>query len=116
MLRRIVRLFVGYCRLVVVAAAIGVANSQWVRLSLDPFRPDDPVLSLELPLYAWLLGALIVASSAAGLASWTDPDALAPQCAAPCGAAEADRSKAEADRLTREQQHEASRKLAPAGH
>ncbi len=69
MLRRIVRLFV-VLPAVVVLAAIGVANSQWVRLSLDPFRPDDPALSLQLPLYAWLLGALILGVVAGGLATW----------------------------------------------
>jgi hypothetical protein len=53
-----VRLLVGL-PIVVVAVAIGVANTQWIRLSLDPFRPEDPVLSLDLPLYAWLLGALL---------------------------------------------------------
>jgi hypothetical protein len=68
-LRRIVRLFVGL-PIVVVAVAIGVANTQRVRLALDPFRPDDPALSLELPLYAWLLGALLCGVMAGGLAMW----------------------------------------------
>ena len=77
MLRRIVRLFV-VLPAVVVLAAIGVANSQWVRLSLDPFRPDDPALSLELPLYAWLLGALILGVVLGGDGDVDDPGALAP--------------------------------------
>ena len=113
MLRRIVRLFV-VLPAVVVLAAIGVANSQWVRLSLDPFRPDDPALSLELPLYAWLLGALILGVVVGGLATWMTQARW--RRSARRGAAEADRWKAEADRLGREQQHEASRKLASAGH
>jgi hypothetical protein len=68
-LRRIIRIFV-VLPAVVVLAAIGVTNSQWVRVSLDPFRPDDPALSLELPLYAWLLGALILGVVGGGLATW----------------------------------------------
>jgi hypothetical protein len=68
-LGRIVRLFL-VLPAVVVLAAVGVANSQWVRLSLDPFRPDDPALSLELPLYAWLLGALILGVLLGGVATW----------------------------------------------
>jgi hypothetical protein len=68
-LRRMVRLLVGL-PIFVVAVAIMVANSQWVRLSLDPFRPDDPALSLELPLYAWLVGALFLGTVAGSLATW----------------------------------------------
>ena len=64
-----IRLFVGL-PIVVVLAAIGVANRHRVRLSLDPFRPDDPALSLELPLYAWLLGALTLGVVAGGVAMW----------------------------------------------
>ncbi len=56
--------------IVVILAAVGVANSHWVRLSLDPFRPDDPALWLELPLYGWLLGALIVGVMIGGFVTW----------------------------------------------
>ena len=101
MLRRIVRLFVGL-PIVVVAVAIGVANTQWVRLSLDPFRPDDPVLSLELPLYAWLLGALFCGFGVGGLAMWLTQTRW--RRSARRGAVEADRWKAEAERLGRERQ------------
>lgn len=68
-LRRIVRLFV-VLPTVVVLVAVGVANSQWVRLSLDPFRPDDPAMWLEAPLFAWLLGALILGVMIGGFATW----------------------------------------------
>jgi hypothetical protein len=112
MLRRLIRLFVGL-PLVVVAAAIGVANSHWVRLSLNPFRPDDPVLALDLPLYAWLLGALLLGVVAGGVmmrltqARW--------RRGARRRAAEVDRWRAEADRITHERQRDVSRQLAPAG-
>ena len=69
MLRRIVRLVL-VLPAVVVLAAIGVANTQDVRLALDPFRPDDPALSLVLPFYVWLLGALILGVVVGGMATW----------------------------------------------
>jgi hypothetical protein len=112
-LRRIVRLFVGL-PIFVVAVAIGVANRHWVRLSLDPFRPDDPVLSLELPLYAWLVGALLLGVIAGGLAMWLTQARW--RRSARRSEAETHRWKAEVDRLNRERQREASRQLAPTGH
>jgi uncharacterized integral membrane protein len=97
-LRRIVRLFL-VLPAVIVLAAIGVANSQWVRLSLDPFRPEDPALSLELPLYAWLLGALIVGVILGGVATWMTR-ARWRQSA----------RRDEADRVAHERQREAERR------
>ena len=69
MLRRIIRLVV-ILPAVAVLAAIGLANTQDVRLALDPFRPDDPALSLVLPFYVWLLAALILGVVVGGLATW----------------------------------------------
>jgi uncharacterized membrane protein YciS (DUF1049 family) len=112
-LRRIVRLFV-VLPVVVVTVAIGVSNPQWVRLSLDPFRADDPALSLELPLYAWLLGALFLGVIAGGLAMWLTQARW--RRSARRSEAETHRWKAEVDRLSRERQPEPSRQLAPAGH
>lgn len=105
MLRRIVRLFVGL-PIVVVAVAIGVANTQWIRLSLDPFRPEDPVLSLDLPLYAWLLGALLCGVIAGGFAMWLTQARW--RRSARRGEAETERWKTEAERLGRRRQ------IAPA--
>jgi hypothetical protein len=110
-LRRIIRLLV-LAPAVVVLAALGVANTHDVRLALDPFRPDDPALSLVLPLYAWLLGALIVGVVAGGLATWMTQARW--RRSARRGAADAERWKTEADRLARERQHEASRQLVSA--
>ena len=69
MLRRIIRLVV-ILPVVAVLAAIGLANTQDVRLALDPFRPDDPALSLVLPFYVWLLAALILGVLVGGMATW----------------------------------------------
>ena len=39
---------------------LAVINRHGVRLVLDPFRPDDPVLSLVLPFYVYLFGVLLI--------------------------------------------------------
>jgi hypothetical protein len=110
-LRRIVRLVV-LAPAVVVLAALGVANTHDVRLALDPFRPDDPALSLVLPLYAWLLGALIIGVIVGGLATWMTQARW--RRSARRREAESQRWKAEADRLGRERQIESARQLASA--
>jgi hypothetical protein len=100
-LRRVIRLVV-LAPVVVVLAAIGVANTQGVRLALDPFRPDDPALSLVLPFYAWLLAALILGVIVGGMATWATQARW--RRSARRGETEARRWKAEADRLGRERQ------------
>jgi uncharacterized integral membrane protein len=47
-----------------------IANRQAVKLSLDPIAPESPLLSLELPLYAIVMAALILGVVIGGLASW----------------------------------------------
>jgi hypothetical protein len=106
MLRRIIRLFV-VLPVIVVLVAIGLANTHWVRLSLDPFRPDDPALAFELPFYWWLLGALIIGVILGGLATWMAQARW--RRSARRGEAETQRWKAEADRLGRERQSEGAR-------
>jgi uncharacterized protein HemY len=106
MLRRIFHLVV-VLPAVAVLAAIGLANTQDVRLALDPFRPDDPVLSLVLPFYIWLLAALIVGVLIGGLATWASQARW--RRSARRSEAETQRWKAEADRLGRDRQ------LASAG-
>lgn len=113
MLRRIARLVV-LLPTVVVLAALGVANTQDVRLALDPFRPDAPTLSLVLPFYVWLLGAVIVGVLIGGAATWVAEKHW--RRSARRGEAETHRWKADAERLNRERQPEPSRQLASAGH
>src|SRR5262245_1428774 len=96
--RRLVRLVV-LLPAVVAAAAIGLANRQDVRLGLDPFRPDDPVLSVVLPFYAWLLAALILGVIVGGLATWASRARW--RRSARRSEAETQRWKAEANRLGR---------------
>ncbi|MFZ0852396.1 MAG: hypothetical protein WAO08_24725, partial [Hyphomicrobiaceae bacterium] len=54
----------------IVLITLAVINRHPVRLILDPFRPDEPVLSLVGPLYAYLFGALIVGVIIGGTAAW----------------------------------------------
>jgi hypothetical protein len=94
--------------------ALAVINRHGVRLVLDPFRPDDPVLSIVLPFYAYLFGALIAGVILGGLAAWFAQAGW--RRAARRGTAEAVRWQAEADRLARERDGQlgAARQLAPA--
>src|SRR5262245_9823853 len=97
---------------VIVLVALGVANDHDVRLALDPFRTADPVLSLVLPFYAWLLAALIVGVVVGGTATWLTQARWRRNSRR--RDAEAQRWRAEADRLQRERELETSRQLAPA--
>lgn len=114
MLRRIVWFFVAF-PVAILLITLAVANRHGVRLVLDPFRPADPVISLVLPFYAYLLGALLVGVVIGGAATWMTQAGWRRN--ARQRAADAHRWQAEADRLTRERDRnlEASRQLAPAG-
>jgi hypothetical protein len=109
--RRIVR-FVVVLPVVAILVALGLANVHDVRLALDPFRPDDPVLAIVLPFYLWLLLALIVGVVIGGMATWTAQRGW--RRSARRREADARRWQAEADRLNRERERqlEASRQVA----
>src|SRR5262245_20549897 len=98
----------------IVLITLAVANRHGVRLVLDPFRPDDPVLSLVLPFYAYLFAALFMGVLIGGSAAWLAQSQW--RRAARRRAAEAVRWQAEADRLTRERDRQltAAVPLAPA--
>jgi Zn-dependent protease len=95
-----------------VLVTLAVANRHSVRLVLDPFRRADPVIALELPFYAYLFGALLVGVVIGGMATWMSQARW--RRAARHRAVEAQRWQAEADRLGRERELEASRQLVPA--
>ena len=92
--------------LAVPAAAIlltlAVANRHAVRLVLDPFRPDEPVLFVMLPLYAYLIGAMLLGVLVGGLGVWLGQARW--RRSARRQGAEVQRWRAEADRLERERQ------------
>ena len=54
----------------IILLTLAVINRHGVRLVLDPFRPDEPVLSLVLPFYAYLIGMLVIGIVIGGLATW----------------------------------------------
>jgi Lipopolysaccharide assembly protein A domain len=105
-LRRIIRLVI-LVPAVIALVAVGVANTHDVRLALDPFRPDDPALSLVLPFYVWLLAALILGVIAGGLATW--PAQVRWRRSAQRSEMATQRWKAEAERSGRARQIEAAR-------
>lgn len=93
---------------------LAVSNRHAVRLVLDPFRPDDPVVFLVLPLYAYLFVSLILGVLLGGAAAWLAQRRW--RRMARRRTAEAIRWQAEADRLLRErgQPLAAPGPLAPA--
>jgi uncharacterized integral membrane protein len=114
MLRRFVWVLVAF-PVAVLLLTLAVANRHGVRLVLDPFRSDEPVLFLVLPFYAYLFGVLLLGIVIGGLAVWVTQARW--RRTARRRAAEAQRWQAEADRLTRERQAQvatAGRQLAPA--
>lgn len=95
----------------VLLVTLSVANRDPVRLVLDPFRPEAPVISLTLPLYAYLLGALTIGVVLGGLSTWMTQGRW--RKTARVKAQDAMRWQAEADRLARERDNQigASRTL-----
>jgi uncharacterized integral membrane protein len=113
MLRRFVWILVAF-PVAVLLLTLAVANRHGVRLVLDPFRSDEPVLFLVLPFYAYLFGVLLLGIVIGGLATWVAQARW--RRTARRRAAEARRWQAEADRLSRERQAQvatAGRQLAP---
>jgi hypothetical protein len=98
-IRRILSLLIAF-PLGAILVAIAVSNRQPVALILDPFRPETPALSIELPFYAYLLGALVVGVVLGGVATWMGQSRW--RQTARAQGQRAARWQAEADRLARE--------------
>ena len=56
--------------LAVVLIALALANRAPVQLSLDPFQPESPALSITVPLFIALFLALMAGVLIGGAASW----------------------------------------------
>jgi uncharacterized integral membrane protein len=56
--------------LAIILLVFAVANRQLVTLSLDPFNPSDPAISVRLPLFVLLIGVAVLGVIAGGLATW----------------------------------------------
>jgi hypothetical protein len=114
MLRRIVTLAIAFPAAVALIT-LAVINRHGVQLILDPFRPDEPVISLVLPFYVYLFGALLLGVALGGFAMWLTQSRW--RRAARARSAQTQRWQAEAARLAREhdsQQVGAPRQLAAA--
>jgi hypothetical protein len=98
-LKRVIWLFVAF-PVAALLVTLALANRQRVQLILDPFRPERPVLSLEMPFYAFLFVALILGVVLGGIAAWFAQAKW--RRTARTRALEALRWQAEADRLARE--------------
>lgn len=101
MLKRVLSLLVAF-PLGAVLVAIAVSNRQPVALILDPFRPENPALSVALPFYAYLIGALVIGVVLGGVATWMGQKRW--RQTARAQGQRAARWQAEADRLARERE------------
>ena len=99
MLRRLASLLIAF-PLGAVLVAIAISNRQPVQLILDPFRPETPALSVQLPFYAYLLGSLVLGVLLGGMATWVGQSRW--RHTARTQGNRAARFQAEADRLARE--------------
>lgn len=99
MLQRIITVLVAF-PLAALLITLAVANRHDVRLVLDPFRPEQPAISVVLPFYAFLFGVLALGILAGGMAVWMSQGRW--RRTARMRTQDARRWQAEADRLARE--------------
>ena len=99
MLKRVVRLLIAF-PVALLLITLAVANRHTARLILDPFRPEQPALSVEMPFYFYLFGALVVGVVLGGVATWLGQSHW--RKSARQRAQDSARWRAEADRLARE--------------
>jgi len=85
----------------VLVLLFAVANRQWVTLSLDPFNPLAPALTVQAPLFLLLFAVLMLGVLLGGCASWLKQGRH--RRAGRKARAEAERHKAEVDRLKAQQ-------------
>lgn len=117
MLGRILGLIIGFVAAVFLVT-LAVANRHLVRLVLDPFNPESPVVSIDLPFYAYLFAMLIAGVVLGGFATWVGQSKW--RRTARGRTQELIRWKAEAERLAREREAAAAaaspgKQLAIAG-
>lgn len=114
MLQRILIWIVGFLAAIALVT-LAVANRHAVRLVLDPFNPQKPALSAEMPFYVFVLGTLILGVVLGGLATWMSQSKW--RRTARSRTQEVVRWKAEAERLGRERDSDVGnrKRLAIAG-
>jgi hypothetical protein len=111
---RVLGLMFGFASAVFLVT-LAVSNRHGVQMVLDPFNPQDPIIAIELPFYAYLLAMLVFGVLLGGFATWFSQAKW--RRAARVRAQEASRWKAEAERLSRERDASATarKQLAVAG-
>lgn len=114
MFKRITLLLISF-PVALLLITLAIANRHSVRMVLDPFRPEAPVISMDLPFFYYLFGALLLGVVAGGTAVWMNQSHW--RSTARHRTQEARRWHAEADRLTRERDADVdrSKQLAIAG-
>jgi uncharacterized integral membrane protein len=69
MIKRLVNVIV-LLPIAIVLIVLSVANRQSVTLALNPFRPEDSVLSVTAPFFVYLFLAVIFGLVIGSLATW----------------------------------------------
>ena len=69
MIKRIVNVVI-LIPVAIVLIVLSVANRQSVTLALNPFRPEDSVLSVTAPFFVYLFLAVIFGLVVGSLATW----------------------------------------------
>lgn len=69
MLKKLVALFI-LLPAAIIVIALCLANRAPVTLALNPFVPEDPVLSVSAPFFVYLLVAVMVGVVLGGCATW----------------------------------------------
>jgi uncharacterized integral membrane protein len=69
MIRRLVQILI-YLPLAIILIVLSVANRHSVTISLDPFNGTEPALSVTLPLFLIIFGALFIGVIVGGVAAW----------------------------------------------
>jgi uncharacterized integral membrane protein len=90
----------------IILITLAVSNRHAVRLVLDPFRPDEPLVSLLLPFYVYLFAAVLLGILVGGWVTWRAQAYWRRN--ARRQTAEAQRWRAEAHRLARERDKQVS--------
>ena len=99
MLKRIVGLLVAFPAFLLLVT-LAVTNKHSVPLRLNPFRPEDSMLTFEVPFFFFLLGSMILGVLLGGFATWLTQSHY--RQSARSRADDAARWRSEADRLARE--------------
>lgn len=69
MIRRLVQILI-FLPLAIILIVLSVANRHAVTISLDPFGGAEPAVSVSLPLFVVIFGALFIGVVIGGAAAW----------------------------------------------